>query len=159
MKDLLQRRERLLEHFVPMVVSQFSDDGDQHIEGERLVLLDDLDEGLTFEETHGTVGHLQVRAGDAADNSLEEAGDQRFQFISVAEFEDFRELLQEKGFLDEVGEGPVLEDTFEQGDGQRRVLSKEEHRASDQVIEVDIGGLNLVQRDDDVLEENHVLFP
>ena len=90
MKDLLERRQGLLEHFVPVVISQFRNDGDQHIESERLVLLDDLDEGLTFEEAHGSVCHLQVGAGDAAHNSLEETGDQRFQFISVAEFEDFR---------------------------------------------------------------------
>jgi len=157
LQDSLKSDQRLLEDLVPMVLSKVDNDGDKHGESLLLVGLEDVQEVVVLEEAHCTVGNLQVDATDALDNSLKEAGDQGFNLLDLANFEDFLELGEEEGLLDAVSEGPVLEEAFEEGDGQGAVLGEEKHGASEELL-VELGaGLDLVEGDDNVSEEDNVL--
>ena len=80
-----------------------------------------------------------------------------FNFFHFADFKNLLELRQEERLLDAVSEGPVLEQTLKQGDGQCAILREEEHRASQQLLVELTACLHLVQWDDHILEENHVL--
>lgn len=49
---------------------------------------------------------------NAFDNPLEEFVDQMFNFVHFADLKHFLEFSEEESFLDAVGEGPVLQQTF-----------------------------------------------
>lgn len=81
-----------------------------------------------------------------------------FDLVDFADLQDFLQFSQEQCLLHRVGEGPVFQKSFEQRDSQRPILGEEQHRAPKQLF-VELGAsLNLVERDDDVLEEDHVLI-
>lgn len=112
---------------MPVVVGEVDDDRDEHGEGFVLVGFEDVKEVVVFKEAHCSVGNLQVDATNAADNAFEKFGDQVFHFVDFADFEDFLQFSEEEGLLDAVGEGPVLEQALEEGDGEGAVLGEEEH--------------------------------
>ena len=96
-------------------------------------------------------------SADASHDSFEEARDQVLDLLDLAHFEYLLELRQEERLLDTVGEWPVFEQTFEERDGERAVLRQEEHRASEQLLVELRARLHLVEGNDNVLEEDHVL--
>ncbi len=142
---------------MPVVVGQVHDDGHQHGESLVLVGLQDVEEVVILEEAHGSVGNLQMDATNASHDSLEESGNQVLNFVHFADLEHFLQFCQEERLLDAVGEWPVLEESFEQGDGQGSIFGQEEHGTSEQLF-IELGtGLHLVEGNDNVLEEDHVL--
>jgi hypothetical protein len=148
------KREQVL---VPVVVSQVHDNGDEHGEGFIFVGLQDVEEVVILEEAHGSVGHLQVDSSNASHDPLEQLRDQVLNLVDFANLQDFLQLRQEKGLLNAVGEGPVLEQTFEESYGKGSVLRQEKHGASKQLL-VELGaGLDLVQGDNHIFEEDNVL--
>lgn len=60
---------------MPVVVCEVYNDGDQHGEGLIFIGLQDVQEVVVLEETHGSIGYLQVDTTNAPDYSLEELGD------------------------------------------------------------------------------------
>jgi hypothetical protein len=99
-----------------------------------------------------------VNTSDAAHDSLEQAGDEVLNFINFAHFEHLLKLSQEESLLDAVGERPVAQEAFEESDGEGAVFSQEQHGAAEELL-VELGaGLHLVQGDDHILEEYHVLI-
>ena len=176
LQDGLQGDQRLLQNAtrglrvdelpVPVCVCQADDHGHQHREGHLLIRLQYRQEVVILEEAHGAVGDLEVAAGDALDDALEELGDEAGELIDFADLEDLLQLGEEEGLLEVVGEGPVLEDALEElpggleeyGEGQGAVLAEEEHGAPQQLLKEEVAGLDFVEGDDDGLEELHVLF-
>ena len=158
LKDGLKSNQRFLQYLVPVVLRQINDDGHEH--GERLLLvsLKNVKEVVVLEEAHGSVSDLQVDTANALDDSLEEARYQGFDLVHFADFEHLLQLSQEKCLLNTVGEGPVLEKTFEERDGQRAVLGQEEHGAAEELLVELRAGLHLVKRNDNRLEEDNVLI-
>ena len=112
LQNCLQSDQRLLQNFMPMVLSKVHDDGHQHGEGLLLVGLEDVKEVIILEEAHGSVGHLQVDSTNALHNPLEQFWDQVFYLVDLTNLQDLLELSQKESFLDAIGEGPVLEETF-----------------------------------------------
>jgi hypothetical protein len=102
---------------VPMIVSKIDDDRNQHGEGLIFIGLENVEEVVVLKETHGSVSYLQVNTANASYDSLEQFRNEVFDFIDFANFQDFLEFCQEKGLLDAVSEGPVLEETLEERDG------------------------------------------
>ena len=119
---------------MPVVFSEVHDNGHEHGEGLVLVGLQDVQEIVILEETHRTVSHLQMDTTDALHDTLEETRDQMLDPVDFAHFEDLLQLSQEQGFLDAVGEWPVLKKAIEQMDGECSVLGQEEHRATEQLL-------------------------
>jgi hypothetical protein len=74
-KDSLESDKRFLQDFVPMVLRQVNDHGNEHWERLFLVGLQDVQEVIVFEEAHGPVGDLQVDATNAFYNYLEKFWD------------------------------------------------------------------------------------
>lgn len=73
--------------------------------------------------------------------------------------EYFEEFVEEHDFLGGVGEWPVAEESLDEEGGERGVFGEEEHGAPEELLVVELAGLDLVERDDDGLEEDHVLLP
>jgi hypothetical protein len=143
---------------VPMVVSQIYNDRHQHGEGLVLVGLQDVEEVVVLKEAHGSVSYLQVDSANASHNSLEESGNQVFNLIHLTNLQHFLQFCQEQCFLDAVSEGPIFEQSFQESDGKSSVLGEEEHGASEELF-IELGTcLHLMKRDDNVLEEDHVLI-
>jgi hypothetical protein len=160
--DLLQNglesNKRFLENLVPVVFGEVNDDWHKHGEGLVLVSLQDIKEIVVLEEAHCSVGNLKVDTANAFDDSLEELVDHVANLLDFTHFEDLLQLGQEKSLLDAVGEGPVFEQTFEKRNGKSTVFCEEEHGTSEELF-VELGAsLNLVERNDDILEENNVLI-
>ena len=84
---------------MPVSVSDSGDDWDQDREGEVLVRLEDGEEVVVLEEAHRSISHLEMRTRDALDKSLEELGDDGFEFSNIANFQNFEELSQEHDFF------------------------------------------------------------
>ena len=96
---------------------------------------------------------------DALDNSLEESWDEWLNFVDLANFEDFLKLGEEKSLLDAVSEWPILEQTLQERDSQSPVFGEEEHGTSEELLVELRTCLNLVKRNNDILEENDVFIP
>lgn len=142
---------------MPVVFGQIYNYRHEHGERLRLVGLQDVQEVVVLEETHRAVGHLQVDAPDALHDAPEQLGDQRLHLLHFADLEHLLQLGQEQRLLDAVGERPVLQEPFEERNGQRPVFGEEEHGTTQELL-VELGaGLDFVQGDDYVLEEDHVL--
>lgn len=167
-EDVSQGAEGVLEHVVPVSLGEVHNDRDEDREGLGFVVLEDAEEEVVLEEAHGPVGHLEMRGGDALDQSLEELLDEWLQFGDVADVQDLQELLKEVGFLSVVGEWPVLQQPFDKleivrlvgayWECEEWVLRDEKHRASEELAVELLAGLDLVQWDDDGLEEVDVLL-
>ena len=78
-----------------MVLSEVHDDWNQHGEGFLLVGLQDIEEVVVLEETHGPVGNLQMDAANALDDSLEKLGNEVLDLVHLADFEDLLKFGQE----------------------------------------------------------------
>ena len=141
---------------MPVIISQVHNDGNEHGEGLVLVGLQNVEEIVIFKEAHGSVGNLQVDTANTSYNSLKELSNQGFNLIYFTNFENFLELSQEQCFLDTVGEWPVFQESFQQRDSQSSVLGEEEHGTSQQLLVELRASLDFVERNDDILEEDHV---
>ena len=149
--------ERLLKNLVPVLISEFCYHRDKHGEGLVLVGLQNVQEVVVFEEAHCAVGYLQVDTADAAHNSLEEAGNEVFNFIDLAHLQHLLELCQEQSLFDAVSERPVSQKSFEQRDCESAIFGQEQHGAAKELL-VELGAsLDLVEGDDHILEEYYVL--
>ena len=149
----LESNERLLEDLVPVVISEVNNDGHKHWEGLLLVSLEDVQEVVVLEEAHGPVSNLEVDTANASHDSLEELVDKVLNLVNFANLKNLLELGEEQCFLDAVGKWPVLDETLEQWDGQSSILGKEEHGTSQELL-VELGArLDLMERDNNILEE------
>jgi len=117
-----------------MIVRKVNNDGYEHWECSIFIGLQNIEEVIVFEETHGSVGNLQMDASNAFDNSFEKLRYEIGYFVNLTDLEDLLKLSQEKGFLDTVGKWPVLKKSLEKRNSQSPVLGKEEHRASQQLF-------------------------
>ena len=113
-----------------MILSQVNNDWHKHWEGLLLVGLQDVEEVVIFEEAHGSVSDLQVDAANALDDPLEQLRNQMLYFVDLAHLEHLLQLRQEQRLLDAVGEGPELEQAFQERYRQRSILRQEQHRAT-----------------------------
>lgn len=94
---------------MPVVICKVNNHRNKHGEGLVLIGLEDVEEVIVLEEAHGSVGHLQMDASDAAHDSLEELRDEVLHLVDFTDLEYFLQLSQEESLFDAVGEGPVLE--------------------------------------------------
>jgi hypothetical protein len=78
--------------------------------------------------------------------------------LHFASFQNFDQFRNEHDFLWRVGKRPVLDKTVEQEQSERWVFGKEKHGASHEMFMEQVASLDLVQRDNDVLEENYMFF-
>jgi hypothetical protein len=97
---------------VPVVFGEVDDDWNQDREGLALVVLQDREEEIVLKEAHGSVRNLEMRAGNGLDESLEQLLDVRLELGDVTDVQDLEQFLQEHGFLSEVGERPVSEESL-----------------------------------------------
>ena len=54
-----------------MVICKIDNDWNQHGEGLVFIGLEDVEEVIILEETHGSISYLQMDATNASDDSLE----------------------------------------------------------------------------------------
>jgi hypothetical protein len=99
-----------------------------------------------------------VDTANTSYNSLEESANQAFNFVYFTNFKNFLEFSQEQSLLDAVGEWPVLQEAFQEGNSEGSVLGQEEHGASQQLLVELRTSLDFVQRDNHILEENNVFI-
>ncbi len=69
-----------------MIVRQLNYYWNEHWECLVLVGPKNVEKVVVLEETHGSVGHLQVDTTDAPHNALEEPRDQMFDFVHFTHF-------------------------------------------------------------------------
>jgi hypothetical protein len=100
-----------------MVLSQVNDDRDEHWEGLVFVGLQNIQEIIILEETHGSVSYLKMSAANASNNSLEKLGNQMIHLLNFAYFQDFLQLSEEQSLFHAVGKRPVLKKTFQKRNG------------------------------------------
>ena len=158
LQDGLQGVQRLLQHLVPVRVRNRCDDGDEQGEGGVLLGLQNGQELVILEEAHRPIGHLQLRAGNALNQTLEQLLDQGLQPGDFAHLEHLQHFGEEHDFLGRVAEGPVAQQSLHQQQRQLGVLAQEKHRAAQQLLVVEVAGLHFVQGDDHRLEEVQVLL-
>ena len=142
-----------------MVLREVNDDGHEDGEGLVLVSLENIEEVVILEETHGTVSHLQMITTNALDNTLEKPLNQWFDVFDFADLNHLLKLGEEKRLLDAVGEGPKLEKALEERNSQCTVLREEEHGAPEELFVELAACLDLVERNDHIVEELNVLLP
>ena len=118
LQDGLESDERLLEDLVPVVLSQVDNDGHEHGESLLLVSLKDVQEVVILKEAHGSVSDLEVDSSDALHDPLEQLWDLVLDLVRLADLEDLLQLGEEQGLLDAVREGPVLQESVQEWDGQ-----------------------------------------
>lgn len=141
-----------------MSFSNWSNDWDQQGESEGFIVLQDSQEVIIFEETHGSISNLEVWSSNTFNKSLEKFIDKIFQFIDLADLKNLQQLSQEHDLLVRVGEWPISQQSLNQMDGQGWVLAEEQHGTSKELFVVEVAGLDLVEWDDDGLEEDDVLI-
>ena len=142
-----------------MVLREVNDDGHEDWEGLVLVGLENIEEVVILEETHGSVSHLQMITANTLDNTLEEPLNQWFDVLDFADLNDLLKLGEEKRLLDTVSKGPKLEKTLEERNSQGAVLREEEHGAPEKLLVELAACLHLVERYDHIVEELNVLLP
>lgn len=141
-----------------MSFSNWGNDWDQQGESEGFIVLQDSQEVIIFEETHGSISNLEVWSSNTFNKSLEKFIDKIFQFIDLADLKNLQQLSQEHDLLVRVGEWPISQQSLNQMDGQGWVLAEEQHGTSKELFVVEVAGLDLVEWDDDGLEEDDVLI-
>ena len=102
---------------MPVVFCQINDNRDKHWEGLVFVCLQNVEEIIIFEETHGTISNLQVNTTNTLNNSLEKFRDQSVNFVYFTHFKYFLQFSQEKSLFYTVSKRPVLQKSFEKWDG------------------------------------------
>jgi hypothetical protein len=75
---------------------------------------------------------------DALHDTFEESGYEVLNLVDLAHLKYLLQLCKEECLLDAVSEGPVAEESLEQGDGQGTVLGEEEHAAAEELL-VELG--------------------
>lgn len=107
---------------MPVIICEIHNDWDKHWECFIFIGLEDVEEVVILEEAHGSVCDLKMNTTNASDDSFEKLWNQVLNLIHFANFKNFLKFGEEKCFLDTVGERPVLQETFEQWDGQCPIL-------------------------------------
>ena len=141
-----------------MGLSHVDDDRNQKRESVALVSLEDVEEIIIFEETHRSVSHLQVKSRNAFDQSFEHLWNVWLKFLNLTSLKNLNKFTDEHDLLGRVSKRPVLDQSVKQEKTQRGIFCKEEHRTSHEVLMEEVTGLNLVKRNDHILEENDVFF-
>lgn len=141
-----------------MSFSNWGNDWDQQGESEGFIVLQDSQEVIIFEETHGSISNLEVWSSNTFNKSLEKFIDKIFQFIDLADLKNLQQLSQEHDLLVRVGEWPISQQSLNQMNGQGWVLAEEQHGTSKELFVVEVARLDLVEWDDDGLEEDDVLI-
>lgn len=90
LEDGLESDEGLLKDFVPVVLSEIDDDGDEHGESLLLVSLEDGKEVVILKEAHSSVSDLQVSSSNASHYSSEKRSDEGLNLVNLT---DFKHLL------------------------------------------------------------------
>lgn len=91
-------------------------------------LPEDIQKELVFEEAHGSVSHLQMRAGDTLDDSLEDLGDQRLKLREITtDFQNIHQLCQEQSLFNVVSEGPIFQQPVNQRESQTWIFAQKQH--------------------------------
>ena len=75
-----------------------------------------------------------------------------FHLIDFTHLNDLLQLVQEEDLLDSIGKRPVLEKSFQQWDSQGSIFGQKQHGASKKLLVVLGASLDLMERDDDILE-------
>ena len=78
--------------------------------------------------------------------------------MNLAGLKNLDQFANEHHFFRRVSERPVLDQAIEQEKTKGGVFGQEEHRASHEMLMEQVAGLDLVQRDDHVLEEDDVFL-
>lgn len=141
-----------------MVLSQINDHGHEHGESLALVGLQNIEEVVVLEEAHSAIGNLQMDSANALHDAFEKTWYQWLDFLNFAHFENLLQLSKEKSLLYTVSKWPVFQEAFKQRDRERSVFCEEEHWAAQQLLVELTTGLNFVQGDYNILEEDHVLI-
>ena len=141
-----------------MVLSEMNNYRHKHWESLILVGLQNVQKVVILEEAHSSIGNLKMNTANALDDSLEQPWDKVFDLFDFTDLKDLLKLGQEKCFLDAVGKRPVLEQSFKKRNSQSSILGEEEHGASQQLLIELRACLNLMERNDNILEEDNVLI-
>lgn len=141
-----------------MSLSQMANDWDQKRESVRFVCFKDVQEVIVLEETHGSVSDLKVQSWNAFHKSFEDLWNVWLEFLHFTGFQNFDQFRNEHDLFWRVGKRPVLDKTVEQEQSERWVFGKEKHGASHEMFMEQVASLDLVQRNDNILEENDMLF-
>ena len=97
---------------MPVGIGQMDDHRHENGEGLALIVFQDAQEKVVFEETHRAVGDLEMGARDALNQPLEQLVDVGLEFRDIADVEHLEQLLQELGLLSAVGEGPIFQQSI-----------------------------------------------
>ena len=108
-----------------MILSKINDNRNKHRECFLLVGLKDIQEVIIFEEAHCSIGHLQMNATNALDNSFEKPRNEVFNLVHLTDLENLLKFSQEESLLDTVGEGPELKKSLEKRNSQSPILGEE----------------------------------
>ena len=89
-QNVSESTERILEHIVPVVFSKVNNDWNQDREGLALVVLEDREEEIVFEEAHSSIRNLQVWTSNGLDQSLEKLFNVWFKLRNVTNIQNFK---------------------------------------------------------------------
>lgn len=144
---------------MPVGFSEVTNDWNEKGESIRFVSFKDVKEVIIFEETHGSVGYLEMKAWNALDKALKDFRNVRLEFLNLTSLKHFNKFGNEHDFFGRVGERPILNEAIEQEQAERRILGQEEHGASHEMFMEEVASLNFVEGNDDVFEEDDMLLP
>lgn len=142
---------------MPVVVGEVHDHRHEHGEGLVLVRFQNVEEVIVLEEAHGPVCHLQMNPADALHYPFEELQDEVLHLVDFTDLEYFLQFSEEERFFNAVCERPVPEEAVEQLDRECPIFCEEKHRTPEELLVELLACLDLVERDDHILEEEDVL--
>lgn len=99
-----------------------------------------------------------MNSANALHNAFKKTWDKWLNFLNFAHFENLLQLSKEKGLFYTVSEWPVFQEAFKERNSERPVFCEEEHWAAQQLLVELTTGLNFVQGNYNILEEDHVLI-
>jgi hypothetical protein len=136
-----------------------NDDRNEQWEGIALVGFEDIQEVVILEEAHGSIGYLKMKPRNAFYQAFEDLGDVGLQALHLTGLKHLDQFRDEHDFLGGIRERPVLDQAVEQEQTERGVLGQEEHGATHEMFMEEVAGLDLMERNNDIPEEDDVLFP
>ena len=86
LEDSFESNQRLLEDFVPVILCEVNDNGNQQGESLLLISLKDSQEVVILKEAHGSVSNLKMSSADASNYPSEELGDERLDLVNFTNF-------------------------------------------------------------------------
>ena len=122
------------------------------------VVADKVAEILVVPEVQGSLGDLEVRAGNGFGQLVEEGFLDLCELTRIHDLKDVLDFVQEHDFLRAVDLGPIAQEAQHDLFGEGRVLLQELHDAIRQLRMVHAQALDLVERYQDSGQEELVLF-